>query len=117
MGEAHTFPARCLEGRRYKLVINLFDSDEFYDLQEDPHEINNRINDASSAAIRDEMHNRLLRWMNDKRDPFRGQIWGLRPWHSAPAELFKGATYRADDGYLPPTLDYWTGKPHERLRK
>lgn len=34
---------RCIFDGRYKLVINLLDTDEMYDLQEDPDEMVNLI--------------------------------------------------------------------------
>ena len=42
----------CFDGR-YKLVINLLEKDELYDLREDPGEMRNLIDEASTAAIRD----------------------------------------------------------------
>jgi len=111
------YPSRCLLSGNYKLVVNLLDTDELYDLAADPHEMANRIDDPALAAIRDTMHDHLVDWMNDTRDPFRGPGWLERPWHTS-------ASYRHDphglkyprpaDGYLPPTLDYMTGKPWQK---
>ena len=36
---------RAAISKRYKLVIHLLDSDEFYDMEKDPYEINNLIPD------------------------------------------------------------------------
>ncbi|MDF1516277.1 MAG: sulfatase-like hydrolase/transferase, partial [Anaerolineae bacterium] len=54
------FPIRCVTDGRYKLAVNLLDTDEFYDLDTDPLECHNRINDETCAAIRDRLHDALL---------------------------------------------------------
>ncbi len=105
------YPVRCLRRGDLKLVINLLDTDELYDLATDPHELDNRIDDPALADARDALHEELLAWMNATRDPFRGEAWRTRPWHTAPAALLVGRKVRPDDGYLPPTLDYMTARP------
>ena len=50
------YPIRCIVEDRYKLVINLFDRDEFYDLEDDPLEQVNLIDDPQCAADRDRLH-------------------------------------------------------------
>lgn len=82
---AHDFfggfqPIRCIYDGRYKLVINLLCSDELYDLHNDPIEMINLIEDEAHQVIRDKMHDKLLDWMNETRDPFRGYYWERRPW-------------------------------------
>jgi uncharacterized sulfatase len=110
---AGLYPVRCLIRGQWKLVINLLDSDELYDLQSDSCELQNRIYDTNAATIRNDLHDRLMTWMDEKRDPFRGPAWRRRPWHtSGKAEWFEaGGKPRPADGYMPPVLDYWTGKP------
>ncbi len=46
---------------RYKLMHFYYDIDEWemYDLQTDPHEMQNVYNDPSYAAVRDDLHLRL----------------------------------------------------------
>ncbi len=73
-------PSRTIRTRRHKLVLNLCDRDELYDLADDPGEIHNRIDDASLAEVRNDLHDRLLDWMVDRMDPLRGQGWWGRPW-------------------------------------
>jgi uncharacterized sulfatase len=106
-------PIRCITDGRYKLVVNLMTSDEFYDLQEDPGEIENRIDSVSVAAARNRLHDRLLDWMNETRDPFRGYYWRCRPWRpDAPAKSWEdtGMTrQRENDEFEPRQLDYDTG--------
>lgn len=75
-------PIRCVYDGRYKLAINLLCSDELYDLEKDPSEMTNLIEDEAYAGIRDALHDKLLNWMNETRDPFRGYYWERRPWRS-----------------------------------
>jgi uncharacterized sulfatase len=111
-------PVRCLAGSRFKLVINLLHSDELYDQQEDPAEVNNLIDDPAYAQVRDAMHDRLLDWMYEKRDPFRGACWERRPWRSDRRLEWRGMFRpRPADGYAPDVLDYNTGLPDTGIRE
>lgn len=76
------YPIRCATGERFKLVLNLFDTDEFYDLDNDPYELVNLIDDPEHGATRDRMHLWILEEMNRVRDPYRTYNWAQRPWHS-----------------------------------
>jgi len=73
-------PIRCIRTRRHKLVLNLLDTDELYDLDADPGEMVNRIDDPALADVRTELHDRLLDWQEDRQDPLRGRGWWNRPW-------------------------------------
>ncbi|RDG33310.1 DUF4976 domain-containing protein [Oceanispirochaeta sp. M1] len=73
-------PIRCVFDGRYKLVINLLETDELYDLSEDSAEEINLIENKLLKEIRNSLHDRLLEWMNESRDPFRGYHWECRPW-------------------------------------
>ncbi|MCZ6634901.1 MAG: sulfatase-like hydrolase/transferase [bacterium] len=75
------YPIRCLTDGRYKLAVNLFDTDELYDLETDPYETTNRIDDEALQEIRNDLHARLLDEMDQIRDPFRTFHWGDRPWN------------------------------------
>lgn len=57
----------CLRGDRYKYntYYGLWDTDELYDLQEDPGEINNLIDSPEHQKIVKEMENRLYAMMDD----------------------------------------------------
>jgi hypothetical protein len=55
---------------RFKYVFNGFDIDELYDLQEDPEELQNAIDDAKYARYRDDMRARLYEMMNAVEDPY-----------------------------------------------
>lgn len=81
---------------RYNLAINLLDTDEFYDLEQDPHE----IEDPSLADVRDRLQDALLAQMDRSRDPFRAPQWGIRTWRNA-RELFywSGTNRKLPDGF------------------
>jgi uncharacterized sulfatase len=106
-------PIRAVFDGRYKLVINLLSSDEFYDLHQDPQEMVNQIGSPELASERSRLHNRLLQWMNDTRDPFRGYYWERRPWRldaSPPTWDYTGYTrQRHPDAGEQTQLDYATG--------
>ncbi|MHB9026328.1 MAG: sulfatase-like hydrolase/transferase [Armatimonadota bacterium] len=106
-------PIRCVCDGRYKLVINLLSSDEFYDLETDPGELNNLIESSALAAIRNRLHDQLLDWLNRTIDPFRGYHWECRPWRAdaRPATWsYTGITRQREHGeYEPHKLDYLTG--------
>lgn len=82
--QAGFYPIRAWTDGRWKLVVNLFDTDELYDLQTDPDELTNRIGDDVCADVRDELHDGLLREMNRIRDPRRNRWWMERPWRQRP---------------------------------
>lgn len=105
-------PIRCICDGKYKLSINLMVTDELYDLEEDRGEMINLIDSTEHAAIRNDLHDRLLNWMNDSRDPLRGYYWGRRAWRPDFPDKWANAgmtRQREDDGYLPRELDYDTG--------
>jgi uncharacterized sulfatase len=70
------------------------------------------IDSEEHAEIRNNLHDRLLNWMNDSRDPFRGYYWGRRSWRLDFPETWANAgmtRQRENDGYLPRELDYDSG--------
>ncbi|MFH0982176.1 MAG: sulfatase-like hydrolase/transferase, partial [Planctomycetota bacterium] len=73
-------PIRCIRTERHKLVLNQTDMDELYDLQTDPWEMENRIDDPALSELRITLHDRLLDWMNRRIDPLRGEMWHSRRW-------------------------------------
>jgi uncharacterized sulfatase len=111
------FPQRSVYDGRYKLALNLLDTDEFYDLQTDPHEMHNRVLDPAYAGERDRLHDKLLDWMNQTRDAMRGPHWARRPWRDVSESAFKGPTRPRpfDEAYFPTTLLYETGRVIDRL--
>lgn len=86
--------------------------DEFYDLQEDPQELVNRIDDPACYADICRLHDAILDHMNRTRDPFRGYYWHRRPWRKdAPAATWEytGYTRQSENDYEERQLDYATG--------
>ncbi|WP_308498487.1 sulfatase-like hydrolase/transferase [uncultured Anaerobiospirillum sp.] len=103
---------RAVTTEDYKLVVHLCDTDEFYDLKNDPYEVNNLINDESYAEARNKVHDILLDRMNKTRDSFRGYQWACRPWRKDKQPCWEndGYTRQRDNGNLePPLRDYDTG--------
>lgn len=64
---AHTKAVMC-RSRRYKYVHRLYESDELYDLTEDPQELHNRIDDSDMAEVKHDMKERLLRFYLETAD-------------------------------------------------
>lgn len=105
---------RAATDGRYKLAIHLLDTDEFYDMQEDPWEVRNRIDDPACARERDRLHDRILEHMNRTRDLYRGYQWACRPWRKEKIPVWKNDGYtrqRENEEYEPRQLDYDTGLP------
>jgi uncharacterized sulfatase len=93
------YPIRCVTDGRFKLAINLFESDEFYDLREDPHELHNLIDGPDHAEVRDRLHDALLAEMDRIRDPFRSFRWGDRSWRSARRIFYRGENRPRPEGF------------------
>jgi uncharacterized sulfatase len=105
-------PVRCVVSGQHKLVVNLLHTDELYDMTEDPAEVNNLIDHPGYAEVRNTLHDRLLDWMYDKRDPFRGPCWERRVWRDTNRLQWRGKFRpRPADGYAPKVRDYDTGLP------
>ena len=67
---------------RYKLALFLLDeTDELFDSEKDPYELENLIECEETAEIRNSLHEKILEMMNDTRDPFRGYQWRVRKWN------------------------------------
>ena len=110
-------PVRAWVTEGYKLVLNLFTSDELYDRHNDPNEMHNLINDERYAQIRDGLHDALLDYMDRIRDPFRSYQWSLRPWRKGVQPRWMGAFRpRPEDGYSPVVRDYDTGMPTQGVK-
>ena len=110
-------PIRCVFDGRYKLVINLHYMDELYDLKKDPQEMINLIDSPEHVEVRDHLHDKILEWMDETRDVFRGPIWERRPWRKKRRMGWNGSGKtrpRRDDGYEPRVLLYETGLPVEK---
>ena len=69
--------AVMIRSKDYKYVRRLYDTDELYDLKNDPDEVHNRIADPQLASVRDEMSALMVEWFIETGDqvPWR---WDLR---------------------------------------
>lgn len=65
---------RMIRDERYKLVYHATGEPELYDLQTDPGELHNRVEDTALGAPLDRLKARLIDWMESIRDPL------LNPW-------------------------------------
>lgn len=112
---------RAVTSEEYKLVVNLLDTDELYDLKKDPGEVHNLISDPEYERIRDELHDILLVHMNETRDLYRGYQWAARPWRRDKHPVWGNDGYtrqRENEEYEPRQLDYDTGlEMTEAVRK
>lgn len=66
-GPEHTKAVMC-RTRRFKYVRRLYESDELYDLRDDPQEQHNRIDDPSLAGVLAELKERLLTFFLETAD-------------------------------------------------
>ncbi|KAF5040661.1 Sulfatase [anaerobic digester metagenome] len=107
---------RSVTDGRFKLTINLMDRDELYDLQVDPHEVVNLIDDPGCKEIRNKLHDLLIEHMDQTRDVYRGYQWVARPWRDdrGPSWQNSGMTrQRENEEYESRQWDYDTGLPME----
>ena len=66
-GGEHSKAAMC-RSRDYKYVRRLYETDELYDLKEDPGELVNRINDPDYAGVLADLRERMLTWYQSTCD-------------------------------------------------
>lgn len=105
---------RAVTDGRMKLTINLLDMDELYDLENDPDECVNLIDNPNYTSIRNCLHDILLEHMNETRDMYRGYQWYCRPWRKDARASWEncGCTrQRENEEYEPRQWDYDTGLP------
>jgi uncharacterized sulfatase len=88
------YPIRCATDGHHKLIINLFESDEFYDLDTDPYEMHNIIDNPATAGDRDRLHDWLLDEMDRIRDTVRSFRWADRTWRSVRKAFYWGGKAR-----------------------
>lgn len=67
--------SRMISDGRYKYIWNMTDIDEFYDLDSDPGEKENRIGDGAFAQKIDRMRRALHAELTAHEDPFIGNGW------------------------------------------
>jgi uncharacterized sulfatase len=106
-------PIRGVVRGNMKMGLNLLDkTDELYDLEKDPHEMNNLINDPEYAEAAKELHKVIIDWMHERRDPFRGPAWEKRSWIQTNYYNHWTGSIRPKpgDGYSPTITKYATGE-------
>ncbi|WP_324662349.1 sulfatase-like hydrolase/transferase [Haloarcula sediminis] len=67
--EMGLYSQRMVRTKRYKYVFNAPDVDELYDLDADPHELQNLIDHPDYRDARSRLRGRLAEWMHDTADP------------------------------------------------
>ncbi len=65
---------RCVRDRRWKYIWTATDTDELYDLDSDPGEVNNLVNESQYAHELQRLRKRLITWMEQENDPM------INPW-------------------------------------
>lgn len=108
---------RAVTSKHFKLVINLMDKDEFYDLEMDPFEVKNEIDNDVYRKERNELHDKLLAHMDDTRDAYRGYQWSTRIWRDDLKPNWENSGYtrqKENEEYEPRQLDYDTGLPMKK---
>ena len=73
MGHSYSFPQRMILHDRYKYVFSLHDMNELYDLEDDPYEMNNLVDDPQYADLTAEMKRRLIQHFEESS--MRDQRW------------------------------------------
>ncbi len=73
-GFTRLYPQRMIRYDRYKYVYNADGLDEFYDLDSDPYELDNRISSPDHASVIEEMQVRLLNWMTETKDVLASRL-------------------------------------------
>ncbi len=67
-GQRFFYTQRILWWENYKYVFNGFDQDEFYNLEKDPHELDNRAHDSVLQPVIEEMSDRMWQIMHKTND-------------------------------------------------
>ena len=65
------YSQRMVRTDRYKFVYNGPDRNELYDLDADPHELQNLVDHPAYGSVRSEMARRLIEWMDAVDDSLR----------------------------------------------
>ncbi len=111
-------PNRSIVRGSWKLTLHLMDRDELYNLETDPEEMVNLIEDPASAGIRDELHGLLIEHMDAIRDSFRGSHWVRRYWSRSERDDWSGPERpKPDNGSGIPFYDYNNGVPMEGVQE
>lgn len=74
-GHRYLFSQRMVRWDRYKYVFNAGSFDELYDLEADPHELRNRIDDPAMSSVVKEGQRRLMKWIEETNDDLYQAAW------------------------------------------
>jgi len=74
-----SFAVRAIRDHRWKYVWNPQEFDELYDLETDPHEMVNRIDDPTVADVVARLRAQLMSWLADIGDDLPGRVHSLPP--------------------------------------
>lgn len=108
-------PYRCIKKGDWKLTIHLHNIDELYNLEADPGESKNLINEPEYKVIRNELFTELMNRMDETRDIFRGSYWHDRPWRVSIENDWEGVERpKPDDGQGRIFYDYNNGVPMDK---
>lgn len=69
-GHHFPYPQRMIRTKKYKLVVNPPDTDVFYDLEKDPNEMKNEINNPKYKEIKKELYQKLFDYLKENEDNF-----------------------------------------------
>jgi arylsulfatase A-like enzyme len=86
-GGEFLYTQRMVITPRHKYVFNGFDFDELYDLEADPHELHNAIDDEDYRAARDTMRALLWERMERHGDPYAQNRYGAARYLPRPAPV------------------------------
>lgn len=67
-------PIRSIRTRQFKYNRYLPKGEELYDLQADPHELNNLANNPEFAKTKADLQQKLNQWIEDNNDPFESLV-------------------------------------------
>jgi arylsulfatase A-like enzyme len=85
---------RMIRDAGHKLVLNLNDRNELYDLRQDPHELQNLAGAQLDRETEARLYARMLEWMKATSDPLLKTMWGSAAF---------------DPEYSPPEGTMWFG--------
>lgn len=72
-----SFAVRAIRDQRFKYVWNPQEVNELYDLEADPHELTNRIDDPALEAEQARLRTEIFLWMNGIGDDLPGRADAL----------------------------------------
>jgi arylsulfatase A-like enzyme len=78
-GHHFPYPQRMIRTRTHKLVVNPPDIDELYDLEQDPLEMTNQINNPAYTAVRNQLYETLYDELRRSGDNFYHWMTSMYP--------------------------------------